>query len=283
MQNLLYDFYGIYIEKIEDGKFVYRNDCFLFCPYQGDENSFCQMIFLYEFILSKTNLSYLKAVKNKYHQYVSSNMVLFVYRLETIKIEEVMKISLITVDKTDIKSFRQDWIQELDFIENQALTTIMGLSKQFDYLYALTIYYLGLGECALSYLLDYCNQITYLPVGFILKCEKLEDYIDWLHPFNYQLTLRVSLISDLYRLSYITIDQLEKCLGYFSREEIMMLFIYSIYPKDFFNHLKLFVNQTIEETYFLNLYSLIEIEEKRIKDLYQRISKYVNLRPIEWL
>lgn len=284
MKNILYDYYGIYVEKIdENGFFIYQSQHYLLCTTQLDEKQLTMDYLMYEFTLSKTSLPYFKIVKNKYGQVKSMNMVLFSFNPTAIDVEEVIKSSLIGIKQLDISQIKNNWIHELDKVENQTLPAIMGFSKKFDYLYAMSVYYLGMGECALSYLLDYCTHIVCLPMSYSLHQDQLNEYIDWIHLFNYKLNLRISLMSRLYRLSYIDILTLEKYIIYLSNEEIIMLFIDQIFPTDFFKHLSLFMNNQKDEAYFINQYSLIEIEEKRIKDLYLMISKYVHIRPIEWL
>ncbi len=283
MNSIVYDYYGIYVENIDDNKFYYRGKNYLIVLYHDSTESLLSKYRTYETVFSRIQIPYYQLVLNKFHAPVSDKYVLFCYEEYHITLNDIINICNIHLGTMTLDHLKRTWIQQLDQIENRCVNNIMKMKKNFDYLYALSIYYLGMGETALSYLNDYFSTRNQFLVTLVFNANIISSYDDLLNPLYYHLDVRVWMIANLYRLSYISVTQIDEMMSMFTRDEIILLFTIVLYPSYFFRQLQLFIDGKCKEEYFLNLYSSIELHEKRINDLYFVVKKYVDIRPVQWL
>ncbi len=284
MKNLIYDFYGIYIEEIHENYFVYENIHYYCLKCCMKEEEFIKHYQIYAQSFQNVGAMHrLYLVPNRYNQYISSQHVLFCINEPKVYLEEVLSQSLYAVNSASYEVIINHWIKEMDMVENRVLSSIMGESHKFEYLYALTIYYLGMAESSLAYMQDYFNKTTSYPTSLSLCNKRLESCLDWLNPFAYNITHRLDFISTMYIHSYLSLDQVKEYMYNFQTTDFIYMFIYMMYPKDFFNDILLFVQDQCDEKVFVKYYQEIEIHEKRLKDFYDYIAPITRLRPLEWL
>ncbi len=283
MNSIIYDYYGIYVENIDNNRFYYRGKNYLIVLYHDNAKTLLSRYRTYEIVFSRIQIPNYQLVINKFGEAISDKYVLFCYEEYHITLNDITNICNIHLGTMTLDRLKRMWIQQLDQIENRCINNIMKMKKNFDYLYALSIYYLGMGETALSYLNDYFSTGNHVLITLVFNADIIRSYDDLLNPLYYHLDARVLMIANLYRLSYISVTQIDEMISMFTRDEIILLFTVVLYPSYFFRQLQLFVDGKCKEEYFLNLYSAIELHEKRINDLYFVVKKYVDIRPVQWL
>lgn len=284
MRHLIYDFYGIYVENMQGNHFEHEGGHYycLDCPLSEKEFVDIYQMYCYTFETCQKQQGVV-VLMNCYQHYVSSHKILIYCSTNKVYLEGLMYQSLVSVKTERYDLIFKKWIKQMDIIENQVLPSIMGQSKQFEYLYPLGEYYLGMGETALSYLQESFSMEGYYPLSFSIHQRFFKEDVDWVNPLNYRLDHRLYFMVYLYKHFYITTEQLAPFLKYLDENELKYLYCAMLYPSDFFEDLMLYMEDKMEESGFIAYYRQIEISEKRIRDLYKLVNEIVQIRPIEWL
>ena len=284
MKNLIYDFYGIYVEYINGNYFEYENMHYFCLECKLEEAAFIKQYQVYEQSFFNTGgTHHLYLVKNRYQHYISSNRILLCSRDKEVYLTELIQQSLFPIETGRYEEIINKWIKEMALVENRVLPAIMGQSHQFEYLYALTIYYLGMAESALAYLQDCFNKTMTFQKSLSLHARQLDTYLDWLNPFCYRTDHYLNFLVRMYSRSYLTIDQVKEYTISFQPSDLIYMYSAMLYPEDFFSDILLYVQDQIDEKAFVKYYQHIEINEKRLKDFYTFIAEPTQLRPLEWL
>lgn len=282
MKNLIYDFYGIYVDEIKGHHFVYLGqDYYIYdCPF--DENQLLKQYMFYEMMFARIQYyPYMQLVKNRYHHYISSSKVLFLKNKLDISLDVLIKSSFVSMQIGRYEDILSNWIRQMDMVENQALPAIMGHLSKFEYLYALTAYYLGMAENALAYLQDYFNSKMSYSKSFQLIKIGAKEIDGWVNPLYYQFDHYLNFLVRLYRQNYLSIEQMIPYLKQLPATDLIYMYSALLYPEEFF--LQITCQSIDNPDTYIRFYKNVEIQEKRIKDFYQVISEMVQIRPLEWL
>lgn len=280
MRNLIYDYYGIYVVSIENHRFTYQQQEYFIYSCPLNEEMLLAHMSRYYAAFQRTQIKpWLVFVRNRYKNYLSSGFVLC--RLaSTFDLNQLIRLSFTRQGSKTYEGLIKKWITMMDKVENQILPVIYEQSGQFEYLYALTIYYLGFAESALAYLQDYIP----MQMGYALSFQSmtlLHLNHDWLNPFYFNFDHCLNTLVRLYQGMYLSIEQIEPYIPYLSFQDRVYLFSFLLYPESFFDELMRFDPK--DQASFIRYYKNIEIQEKRIKDFYNMVASNGQIRPLEWL
>lgn len=200
-----------------------------------------------------------------------------------------MQISTYNID-IDSNLNRNNWIklwcEKIDYYEYQ----INQLGKDYPILCDSLSYYIGLGENAISYLVNNVKSDKKINV-VSHKRIKLEDNFDFFNPLNFIIDNRVRDVAEYIKDSFFKKQfdflELKQYLNFcgFNSEEYTYLFSRLLFPTYYFDIYDKIINKKENEEKIISIIDKNYVYEEFLYTLYKYIvyEKKVQLEPIEWL
>lgn len=299
MRNFIYDYYGYNIDEIKNASFTYQDYTFLLAATSEDENSMNNLNNLINSLANNFDNDIVYIVKNKYNKYISTtkednNICLLTYKNNKININSLIKMHYLYANffnySIDLKEIIILWDQRLEYIQNQCLVNLNFDNEAHLILYEYTMYAVGLAINALQYLADIQidfqrkNYNSTLTHRRIKKMDKFEIF----NPFNFIIDHSSRDLAELYKNDLIDFNNLIKICQqyYYTVDEYEYLLARLFYPTFIFDIVEDIATDNTSYDHTNDIYYAIAKQNKqldKIKEFYQAINKYINIRPIEWL
>lgn len=178
------------------------------------------------------------------------------------------------------------WESKIDFYEEQYKT----IQKQYKLIDDSFDFYIGLGENAISYLVN--NKIK--QVDFFVSHRRIDinkGSFDFYNPVNYIIDSRVRDLSEFIKNSFfnnkINFDIIKIYLDYmnFSKDEYVLLISRLLFPTYYFDMYDLIVNKKIDQSALLNIIERTGEYLSMVKKIFMYIvyQKKTNIPFIEWI
>jgi len=208
-----------------------------------------------------------------------------------ININDILYIQNNTINiLKDKKLFRNNWINmweaKIDYYE-QIMNNSLG---KYKILNSTIDYYIGLGENAISYLVN--NKITNSVLCLSHKRIDInKSAFDFYNPINYILDNRVrdfsEYIKNLFFLDMISINNYKYFLDYmnFTREEYILLISRLLFPTYYFDMYDNIINYNLDEKVMEDIINKTDSYISFIRDIMMYIiyQKRINIPFIEWI
>ena len=189
----------------------------------------------------------------------------------------------------DRKLFRNDWIKlwvkKLDYYENNS-----KLSKKYSKLNESIDYYIGLGENAISYLVNNYTSTNDIVLSH-KRIKASSSSFDFYNPLNFILDSRVrdfsEYIKELFFKNRISFDEFKRCIDYmnFNKNEYILLIARLLFPTYYFDLYDLIINEEKKEDVIKNVLSKKNAYNIFLKNTFYYIvyTKKINIPFIEWI
>lgn len=273
--EILSRYYQMTIQSINEGYFEYNENTYFLTedrihPYI--QNNYAKHVQDYQ-------LEGFYMVKNCYGSYQSEQYILFVYHAYPISLELMLDIGSRFVLKEEIyvEHIKKRWCNRVDRARQEI--SKHASSIQLNELYVvLSYYYIGLGEHAIHLL----NRISSKKIPTSIQHYNAIPYYHYLlAPTNLLLSSRVRDVLYCYKRGYLDIKGVERCITkyQYSYDELVYMYARMIYPSDFFD---VSIQKDLEIE-MASMYQQLQLEQERIKDMYQLLSTYIDLPFLQWL
>ncbi len=299
MKNIINYYYNLNLLNVYEVKnmyyFSYKNSDYFFMIFDRSIDE-VQNIYNLFLELKKRMILTNSIIVNKDNQiitFVNNNPYILIrddVKNKRINFNDILYIQNNTYNiLRDKKLFRNDWVKmwqiKIDYYEEQ----MNNMSKRYKLLSNTIDYYIGLGENAISYLLN--SRIN----NNICLCHKRigvnETAFDFYNPINYILDSRVrdfcEYIKNLYFYMNIDFDIFRYYLEYmnFSRDEYILLVSRLLFPTYYFDLYDSIINNNLDEEIIKPIISktknyILFIKKIMMYIIYQ---KGINIPYIEWI
>ena len=189
----------------------------------------------------------------------------------------------------DKSLLRSDWVnlwcEKIDYYEYQ----INQLGKEYPILCDSLSYFIGLGENAISYLV---NNIKENKKTLTVSHKRINDNsFDFYNPLNFIIDDRVRDVSEYIKKSFFNntfnINELKSYLNYnnFNNEEYICFFSRLLFPTYYFDIYDEIINTKSDENKIIPILEKTTQYEEFLVYIYKYIiyEKKVQIEPIEWL
>lgn len=275
MNNIINFYYGINIidiYKLDDKyRFKYNDKNYYFVQYDRDQKDIKSLIEIC-IELKKRNILTNEFICNKFKNYLTPfNNKLYILIKENINnykinFNDILYIqnstTNISFDKNIIRTnYIELWKNKIDFYEKK-------IDNKYQLLYKTIDYYIGLGENAISYIVNNDIKINNIVLSHRRINEKMDSF-DFYNPLNYILDNRARDLADyiktLFFYNEVSDDILLSFLYYinFSREECI-----------------LFISRMLFPTYYFDLIDRVTFnkeDEIILKNIINKNNDYINL------
>lgn len=214
------------------------------------------------------------------------------YRNDRVFLNDINYMQTMTQGINYDKSLlRIDWVKlwsdKIDYYEYQ----ISQLGMKYPILCDSLSYFIGLGENAISYIIN--NQIddNNFPVVTHKRINIMKGSFDFYNPINFVIDSRIRDISEYIKncffnekLDFYEIKSSFNTMN-FSKNEYMLLFSRLLFPTYYFDMYDEIINNNLDEEKIINIVNRTYEYEEFLCNMYKYIvyTKKVNLEPIEWL
>lgn len=179
------------------------------------------------------------------------------------------------------------WCEKIDYYEYQ----INQLGKEYPLLCDSLSYFIGLGENAISYLV---NNIRDNNKIFSVSHKRIRlnlGSFEFYNPLNLIIDSRVRDVSEYIKNAFFNkrfnSNELKTYLRYnnFSKQEYIYLFARLLFPTYYFDIYDEIINNKKDETIVIPILKNVDIYEEFLVSFYNYIvyEKKVQIEPIEWL
>lgn len=180
------------------------------------------------------------------------------------------------------------WTQKIDYYEYQ----ISQLGKKYPILCDSLSYFIGLGENAISYIIN--NQIqddNSYPVVSHKRIRVTDGSIDFYNPLNFVVDSRVRDIAEYIKncfynntFNFYEIKSFFQ-ISNFSKNEYILLFSRLLFPTFYFDMYDEIINNNYSEEKILDIIDKTYEYEELLFSIYKFIvyEKKVQIEPIEWI
>lgn len=297
MRAFLFEKYGYYPDKIENGHFEFKGWIFHLVETEMDEKS----LFELEQILSELNekfegrSSYI--VHNRFNELSSfdgeQNYVLWAIQKSKVGYDDLLKMHEIyrnynSKEQIKISDILLLWEDKFDFVESKIIPSLRSDDAEYYSILEGIYFAFGLAENALQYLadtrLDYGNIIT----SHTLVHKRLSSltYDVFFDPFNLILDNPIRDLAELYKSGNITTDHFAMLLQYydFNQQEASLLMARILFPTKLFDVLERhYIDRVDIKKEILNYRISNEMELTRLKNVHLLLVKKYSIRPLNWL
>lgn len=244
-----------------------------------------QNILTNDIIVNKDN-QFLTMVNNDYYVLIKDNS-----KKGFIDLNDIFYIQNNTMNIVyDKKLYRNNWIKmwcaKIDYYENQ----MNNFSKKYPLLYNSIDYYIGLGENAISYLVN--NKInTYNLILSHRRLGKDTNSFDFYNPINFIVDSKVrdfsEYVKSLFFNNNITGDIFNRYIDYmnYSKEEYILLIARLLFPTYYFDLYDDIINNNKDESIIKNVLDKNNDYINFLKNTFYYIIyvKRINIPSIEWI
>lgn len=300
MKNIINYYYNFNLLDVYlvDNKyfFNYKNNDYFFIVFdrpiddvQSIYNLFLELkkrrLLTNDIILNKDN-QIITFVNNTPYILIKDNV-----KNKQININDILYIQNNTINIIkDKKLYRNNWINmwkaKIDYYEQ----LMNNISNKYKILNNTIDYYIGLGENAISYLVN--NKITNNILCLSHKrIDVNKNSFDFYNPINYILDNRVRDFSEytknLFFLGKISINNYKYFLDYmnFTREEYILLISRLLFPTYYFDMYDNIINYNLDEIVIEDIINNTDNYISFIRDVMMYIiyQKRINIPFIEWI
>ena len=186
---------------------------------------------------------------------------------------------------------RDDWIklwtEKIDYYEYQ----ISQLGKKYPILYNSLSYFIGIGENAISYLINNQSKSTKRLVVSHRRIDMSENISEFYNPLNFIIDCRSRDIAEYIKNAFffgnIRFGEINLYFDYinFTKEEYINLFSRLLFPTYYFDIYDEIINNNKNENEIIPILEKTNEYEKFLVAIYEYIKnkKQVSIEPVEWL
>ncbi len=303
MKNTINFYYNIFLDE-----FVKKDNCYYFY-YGGDEYYFVPLNRPTDDILGiyKLNLE-MKKRKCLVHELILNKdksiitvvsgisyvlIRLCKYKNDKVFLNDINYIQNMTVNiECDKSLIRNDWIklwsEKIDYYEYQ----ISQVGKKYPLLCDSLSYFIGMGENAISYLVNNLN--SKINVNLVVSHKRIyqeRGSLNFYNPLNFVVDSRVRDVAEFIKETFYN-KTLKLCdlKAYFNianlnKNEYILLFGRLLFPTYYFDIYDDIINNAKSEELVINIIDRTDEYESMLNTIYKFIlyEKKVQLEPIEWL
>ena len=303
MKNTINFYYNIFLDE-----FVKKDNCYYFY-YGGDEYYFVPLNRPTDdiFGIYKLNLE-MKKRKCLVHELILNKdksiitvvsgisyvlIRLCKYKDDKVFLNDINYIQNMTVNiECDKSLIRNDWIklwsEKIDYYEYQ----ISQVGKKYPLLCDSLSYFIGMGENAISYLVN--NLDSKINVNLVVSHKRIyqeRGSLNFYNPLNFVVDSRVRDVAEFIKETFYN-KTLKLCdlKAYFNianlnKNEYILLFGRLLFPTYYFDIYDDIINNDKSEELVINIIDRTDEYESMLNTIYKFIlyEKKVQLEPIEWL
>ncbi len=303
MKNTINFYYNIFLDE-----FVKKDNCYYFY-YGGDEYYFVPLNRPTDdiFGIYKLNLE-MKKRKCLVHELILNKdksiitvvsgisyvlIRLCKYKNDKVFLNDINYIQNMTVNiECDKSLIRNDWIklwsEKIDYYEYQ----ISQVGKKYPLLCDSLSYFIGMGENAISYLVN--NLDSKINVNLVVSHKRIyqeRGSLNFYNPLNFVVDSRVRDVAEFIKETFYN-KTLKLCdlKAYFNianlnKNEYILLFGRLLFPTYYFDIYDDIINNDKSEELVINIIDRTDEYESMLNTIYKFIlyEKKVQLEPIEWL
>lgn len=212
-------------------------------------------------------------------------------RNKCISINDILYIQNNTIGViNEKKMFRNDWVKmwesKIDYYEEQ----LSLINNKYKILDDTIDYYIGLGENAISYLVN--NKVK--TPNLCLSHRRIDinkGSFEFYNPVNYIIDSRVRDLSEFIKTSFfldkINFDLIRYYIDYmnFSRDEYILLIARLLFPTYYFDLYDSILNSNMDENIVINVIDKTKNYLMIVKNIFFYIlyQKRVSIPSIEWI
>ena len=303
MKNTINFYYNIFLDEL-----IKKDNCYYFY-YSGDEYYFVPLNRPYDDVQSiyKLNLEMKKRrclvhelVLNKDKSIITVvNGISYVliklckYKNDKVFLNDINYIQNMTANiECDKSLVRNDWIklwsEKIDYYEYQ----ISQVGKKYPLLCDSLSYFIGMGENAISYLVN--NLDSKINVNLVVSHKRIyqeSGSLNFYDPLNFVVDSRVRDVAEFIKETFYN-KTLKLCdlKAYFNianlnKNEYILLFGRLLFPTYYFDIYDDIINNDKSEELVINIIDRTDEYESMLNTIYKFIlyEKKVQLEPIEWL
>ncbi len=301
MENAIYYYYNIVprnIHQLKDNyQFEYQNYKYLFTAYNRrleDIDSLVNLsqylmmnnIFCHEFVVNRER-KFITVFDNKYYVLLRIN----IQNNRIIDIDDIINFNIYIPYHRNLKNIvRSDWISlwtsKLDYFEYQ----ISHLVKEYPLLLESISYYLGLGENAISYLIN--NKVSGNTLNLCVSHRRInynDTLLEFLNPVNFIIDYRVRDISEYLKSLFVNeVLKLEMIDDYFEKVkleafEYFLFYSRMLLPTFYYDKYEDIVNNNRDEKEILPILQTVKKYENLLQEIFFMLKNRANLVKIDWL
>ena len=291
MKNFILYYYNLEItDYISQDTYYYietKTDIYYFCKVRKSEEELTK---IYE-ELSNTNYHLL--IKSKYNRYLveynkESYCLLKVRCLlnDTINFQEIKNNRPLIRERNTV-DWSLIWQEKIDYLEEQANSFLVGKNSLIHSF----IYFVGLGENAISYLnynnfkshnLSVCHYRVYYPNKPVNYYNSLNTLID------YDIRDYAEYIKEVFyqNKDYDCLNLVREILldKRYTRDDFGLFYARMLYPSYFFDCFsKYILEDKLKEEELMAILERVDDYETFLKDTYYEIKKVYDIPEITWL
>lgn len=212
-------------------------------------------------------------------------------RNKCISINDILYIQNNTIGViNEKKMYRNDWVKmwesKIDYYEEQ----LSLVNNKYKILDDTIDYYIGLGENAISYIVN--NKVK--TPNLCLSHRRIDinkGSFEFYNPINYIIDSRVRDLSEFIKTSFfldkINFDLIRYYIDYmnFSRDEYILLIARLLFPTYYFDLYDSILNSNMDENIVINVIDKTKKYLMTVKNIFFYIlyQKRVSIPPIEWI
>lgn len=214
------------------------------------------------------------------------------YKNEKVFLNDLNYIQHMTYNIEYNKSLlRTDWVrmwsQKIDYYEYQ----ISQFSKKYPILCDSLSYFIGLGENAISYIVNNSEEENISPVVSHKRIKRNNGSFEFYNPLNFVIDSRVrdiaEYIKDSYMINELDFYEIKSFLDInkLSNNEYKLLFARLLFPTFYFDIYDDIINNNMSEEKILSIIERTCEYEEILVNIYKYIvnDKKINLQQVEWL
>lgn len=214
------------------------------------------------------------------------------YKNEKVFLNDLNYIQHMTYNIEYNKSLlRTDWVrmwsQKIDYYEYQ----ISQFSKKYPILCDSLSYFIGLGENAISYIVNNSEEENISPVVSHKRIKRNNGSFEFYNPLNFVIDSRVrdiaEYIKDSYMIKELDFYEIKSFLDInkLSNNEYKLLFARLLFPTFYFDIYDDIINNNMSEEKILSIIERTCEYEEILVNIYKYIvnDKKINLQQVEWL
>lgn len=214
------------------------------------------------------------------------------YKNQIVNLTDINYIQNMTYNIEFDKSLLRDnwiklWSEKIDYYEYQ----INQLGKEYPILCDSLSYFIGIGENAISYLVNNINNERQLLVVSHKRIRINEGSFEFYNPLNFIIDNRVRDVSEYIKEAFFKDNFISNELkmylnnNNFSKNEYVYLFSRLLFPTYYFDMYDAIINTKVNEDIITTILNKIQDYEKFLVSIYKYIvyEKKVQIEPVEWL
>ena len=293
MKNVINYYYNLYPENIFQNKeeyyFFVNNIRYSLIKYLEDINDINKIYNMHLDILNK-NMYVHPIILNKDNKPLTiiNNepyiLMQTIYYGEKVNIDNIVKFSEITSEKSKNQNWAELWSQKNDYLEYQ----ISMLGKSHPIIRDSFSYYIGLGENAI----ELVNMVQKQETSFVYahkRINKNNTTFDLYNPLNMTVDLKVRDAAEYFKDSFFKGEDIDEELTYYfnntilSTYEYMMFFARMLYPTYYFDLYEEIITNREDDKKLIQIINKANEYEQILKKIYKYYKSFLDMTVIEWL